>query len=202
MTNRTRVIAVAAAAATAAFAAGGVGAAVASTTGAKPGATARPGVHAKIVARSEKINVFNDLATQLGVSPARLEQALRAVKTSLIKAGAKPAEGQFEAALARILGIPQARVRHAFSAAQPRGFKAANGKAAAGPGIDAFAAVVARELHLSKARVSATLRSLFVAGRADPSSPAFAAAARSLGVSVQQLSDALQYGKQSLAGGN
>ena len=201
MANRTRVIAAAAAAAAAAFAASSIGAAVASTTGAKPGADARPSAHAKIVARNEKINIFNDLAAQLGVSPARLEQALRAFKTSRIKAGAKPAEGQFEATLARILGIPQARVRHAFSSAQPRGFKAANARGAAGPAIDAFAAVVARELHVSTARVSAAARRLFAAGRADPSSPAFAAAARSLGVSVQQLSGAFEHAKQSLAGG-
>jgi len=40
------------------------------------------------------------------------------------------------------------------------------------------------------------------AGRADTSSPVFAAAARSLGVSTQQLSAALAHAKQSLAGGN
>jgi hypothetical protein len=39
-------------------------------------------------------------------------------------------------------------------------------------------------------------------GHADPSSPTFAAAAGSLGVSTQQLSDALVYAKQSLAGSN
>ena len=43
---------------------------------------------------------------------------------------------------------------------------------------------------------------LFAAGRADTSSPVFAAAARSLGVSTQQLSAALVHAKQSLAGGN
>jgi hypothetical protein len=43
---------------------------------------------------------------------------------------------------------------------------------------------------------------LFAAGYADPSSPVFAAAARSLGVSTQQLLAALVHAKQSLAGGN
>ncbi len=68
-------------------------------------------------------------------------------------------------------------------------------------GHDAIVAVVARELHVSTARVSAALRPMFAAGHADPSSPVFVAAARSLGVSAQQLATALAHGKQSLAGG-
>jgi hypothetical protein len=67
-------------------------------------------------------------------------------------------------------------------------------------GHDAITAAVARELHVSTARVSAALQPLFAAGQADPSSPAFAAAARSLGVSTAQLSVALSDAKQSLAG--
>jgi len=69
-------------------------------------------------------------------------------------------------------------------------------------GHDAMTAAVAGELHLSAARVGAALRPLFAAGRADTSSPAFAAAARSLGVSTQQLNTALMRAKQSLAAGS
>jgi 2-hydroxychromene-2-carboxylate isomerase len=69
-------------------------------------------------------------------------------------------------------------------------------------GHDAIVAAVAQELHVSMARVSAALQPLFAAGRADTSSPVFAAAARSLGVSTQQLSAALGHAKQSLAPGN
>jgi hypothetical protein len=69
-------------------------------------------------------------------------------------------------------------------------------------GHDAMVAAVARELHVSMARVSAALRPLFAAGRADPSSPLFAAAARSLGVSTQQLNAALIHAKQSMAAGS
>ena len=54
----------------------------------------------------------------------------------------------------------------------------------------------------STARVSAALQPLFAAGHADTSSPAFAAAARSLGVSTQQLFTALMHAKQSLAQGS
>ena len=68
-------------------------------------------------------------------------------------------------------------------------------------GHDAIVTAVARELHVNTARVSAALRPLFAAGHADTSSPAFAAAARSLGVSTQQLNTALAHAKQSLAGG-
>jgi len=58
---------------------------------------------------------------------------------------------------------------------------------------------VARELHVSTARVSAALQPLFAAGHADTSSPAFAAAARALGVTTGQLQTALAHAKQSLA---
>src|SRR5262249_22594581 len=67
------------------------------------------------------------------------------------------------------------------------------------PGHDAIVAAVARELHVSTARVSAALQPLFAAGRADTSSSAFAAAARALGVSTGQLNAALVHAKQSLA---
>jgi hypothetical protein len=61
---------------------------------------------------------------------------------------------------------------------------------------------VAGELHVGMARVSVALQPLFAAGHADTSSPAFAAAARSLGVSTQQLFTALMHAKQSLAQGS
>ena len=67
------------------------------------------------------------------------------------------------------------------------------------PGHDAIVAAVAAGLHVSTARVGAALRPLFAAGRADTSSPAFAAAARALGVSAGQLNAALVHAKQSLA---
>jgi len=188
MRNRTRVIA--AAAVTAALAAGGTGAAVASATGAKPG------THAKSVSASGKCAADNDLAARLGVSPARLDHALRAVKISLSKASARPTESQFDAVLARTLGIPLERVRQAF----PTG-KTGGSKAAVRPGTDALTAAVAKELHVSTARVKAALRPLFAAGTADSSSPVFVAAARSLGVSAQRLSAALAHAKQGLAGG-
>jgi DNA-binding transcriptional regulator YdaS (Cro superfamily) len=199
MRNRTRVIA-AAAAATAALATGSTAAAMASTTGAKPSAPAKT-VSASSV--SQKCAPGRDLAAQLGVSSTRLDQVGRAVKTSMRKGGAIPTEGQVSAALARGLGIPQARVRQAFAAGQVCVSRVVGSKAAGQPASnDAFTAAVARELHVSTARANAALQPLFAAGRADPSSPAFAAAARSLGVSTQQLTTALIHAKQSLAGGS
>jgi hypothetical protein len=131
MRNRARIIA-ATAAVTAALAAGS-GAAVATTTGAKPGAPA------KTMSASEK----------------------------------------------------------------PGGSKAVGSKSAEErQGHDAITAAVAQGLHVSTARVSVALRPLFAAGRADTSSPVFAAAARSLGVSAQQLDAALRHAKQSLAPGS
>ena len=67
------------------------------------------------------------------------------------------------------------------------------------PGHDAMVAAVAAELHVSTPRASAALQPLFAAGRAGTSSPAFAAAARALGVSTGQLDTALMHAKQSLA---
>ena len=66
-------------------------------------------------------------------------------------------------------------------------------------GHDAMTASVARELHVSTARVGAALQPLFAAGHADPSSPAFVAAARSLGVSTHALNIALVHAKESVA---
>jgi hypothetical protein len=202
MRNRTRVIA-AAAAVTAALAAGGTATAMAST-GAKPNA------HATSVSVGVRCAPDSELAGLLGVSEARLDQALRAVKVSLITRTANPSEDQFEAALARRLGISQAQVRRAFAdekscgskpvGSKPVGSKSPRSGTAAEPGNQTLAAAVARELHVSTARVNAALGPLFAAGRADPSSPAFAAAARSLGVSTEQLAAALVGGKQSLAG--
>ena len=66
-------------------------------------------------------------------------------------------------------------------------------------GHAAITAAVAAALHVSAARVNTALRPLFAAGRADASSPVVAAAARSLGVSTQQLYTALVQAKLSLA---
>jgi hypothetical protein len=196
MRNRTRMIAAAAVAA--ALVAGGTTAAAAST-GTKPGA------NRATASVSLRCGPDSDLAARLGVSPVRLDQALRAVKISLSTTGANPTGEQFDAALARALGIPQARVRQALAAekscgSKPVGSKSPRSSSPGQPGNEALAAAVARKLHVSMAQVNAALRPLLAAGYADPSSPTFAAAARSLGVSTRQLSAALNYAKQSLAG--
>lgn len=202
MRNRTRVIA-AAAAVTAVLAGGGTATAMASTAGAKPAA------HAETVSTTYQCAPASDLAARLGVSPARLDRALRAVKTSLSAAGAKPTEGQFDAALARALHVSQARVRHAFAAEKPcepktGGAKSGGTKPAPSErqGHEALALAVAGELHISMAKVDAALQPLFAAGQADPSSAVFTAAARALGVSPGQLDAALISAKESLAKNN
>ena len=108
------------------------------------------------------------------------------------------------AAVATTTGAkPGAPAKTMSASEKPGGSKAGGSKSAEErQGHDAITAAVAQELHVSTARVSAALRPLFAAGRADTSSPVFSAAARSLGVSTQQLSAALAHAKQSLAGGN
>jgi hypothetical protein len=199
MRNRIRVIA--AAAVTAALAAASAPAAMASTTGTKPGA------FEKTASVSVRCAPASDLAAQLGVSQARLDRALREVKTSLSTAGTTPTENQFVSALARALGVPRSQVRQAFAAekpcpGKPAGSKPGRYQPASQSGSDVLASAVAKELHVSTAQVDAALGPIFAAGHADPSSPTFAAAARALGVSTQQLSAALTEAKQSLAAGS
>ena len=107
------------------------------------------------------------------------------------------------AALASTTGAkPGAPAKTMSASESPGGSKAAVSQPAEErQGHDAMTATVAQELHVSTARVGAALQPLFAAGRADSSSPAFAAAARALGVSTQQLSAALAHAKQSLAAG-
>ena len=107
------------------------------------------------------------------------------------------------AAVASTGAKPGAPAKTMSASEKPGGSKTVGSKSAEErQGHDAITAAVAQELHVSTARVSAALQPLFAAGRADTSSPAFAAAARSLGVSTQQLSAALAHAKQSLAGGS
>jgi hypothetical protein len=217
MRNRTRVIA-AAAAVTATLAAGSTAAAMASTTGAKPGtpaktvsASEKPG-GSRAVGERQGLGAFTAVvARELHVSTARVNAALQ----PLFAAGqADPSSSAFAAA-ARSLGVSAQQLNTALMHAKqslaggvnagqrPGGPKDVRSKAAGErQGLGAFTAVVARELHVSTARVNAALQPLFAAGRADPSSSAFAAAARSLGVSAQQLNTALIHAKQSLAGGS
>jgi hypothetical protein len=106
------------------------------------------------------------------------------------------------AAVASTAGAKPGAPASMSASKKPGGAKAAGSRSAQErQGHDAIAAAVARELHVSTARVNAALRPLFAAGQADTSSPVFAAAARSLGVSTQQLFAALAHGKQSLAAG-
>jgi hypothetical protein len=198
----------AAAAVTAALAAGST-AAVASATGAKPGAPA------KTMSASEKPGhdaMVAAVARELHVSTARVSAALQ----PLFAAGHADTSSPAFAAAARSLGVSTQQLATALMHAKqslaagpyakqgPDGAKSAPAGSKAGEerqGHDAMVAAVARELHVSTARVSAALQPLFAAGHADTSSPAFAAAARSLGVSTQQLATALMHAKQSLAQG-
>src|SRR5690348_5449121 len=208
MRNRTRMIA-AAVAVTAALAAGST-VAVAAAAGSKPGAPA------KTMSASEKPGhdaMVAAVAQELHVSTARVSAALQ----PLFAAGHADTSSPAFAAAARSLGVSTQQLSTALvhakqslaagSSAKPGpvgATLAAAGSKAAGerPGHDAMLAAVAGELHVSTARVSAALQPLFAAGHADTSSPAFAAAARLLGVSTQQLSTALMHAKQSLAQGS
>jgi len=225
MRNRTRMIA-ATAAVSAALAAGGA-VAVASTPGAKPGtpaktatAGAKPRGSTASGSKSGEEQQGHDaitaaVARELHVSTALVSGALQ----PLFAAGQADTSSPAFAAAARSLGVSTQQLSAALAQAkqslaqgmqtqQKAGGSKAAGSTAGGSksgeeqqGHDAIAAAVARELHVSTALVSGALQPLFAAGQADTSSSAFAAAARSLGVSTQQLSAALAQVKQSLASG-
>jgi hypothetical protein len=212
--SRTRIIAAAAAvgavvaagsSAAVAASAGGTPAAHASTTSAtgKGGSAARAGHDAMVAV----------VARELHRSTAQVSAAL----APLFAAGHADPNSPVLAAAARSLGVSTqgliAALTHAKeSLAGAAGAKqgpgsgskagAAAGKAGAAAdkaGHDAMVASVAQSLHLAVPRVAAALAPIFAAGHADTGSPAFAAAARALGVSAQQLNAALVHAKQSLA---
>jgi hypothetical protein len=150
------------------------------------------------------------VARELHVGTARVSAALQ----PLFAAGHADTSSPAFAAAARALGVSTGQLQTALAHAKqslaagpyakrspdgaktpPAGSKAAEER----PGHDAMVAAVAAELHVGTARVSAALQPLFAAGHADTSSPAFAAAARALGVSTNQLDTALMHAKQSLA---
>jgi trimeric autotransporter adhesin len=221
MRHRTRIIA-AAAAVTAAVAAGSA-AAVASTTGAKPGAAAKTvsavgkpgGSQGAGSGSAEEQQGHNAMvaavAQELHVSVARVSEALQ----PLFAAGrADPSSPAFAVA-AHSLGVSTQQLAAALAHAKqslapsthvkqsPGGSTSAGSKSAEEQqGHNAMVAAVAQELHVSVAQAGEALQPLFAAGRADPSSPAFAAAAHSLGVSTQQLAAALAHAKQSLTAGS
>lgn len=221
MRNRTRLIA--ATAAVAAAVAGGSAAAVASTTGAKPSAPAttvsaseKPGGSKSVGSNSaEEQQGHNAIAAavaqQLHVSTAQVNAALQPI----FAAGqADPSSPSFAAA-ARSLGVSTQQLAAALAQAKqsvgastqagqsPGGSKSVGSKSAEERrGHNAMVTAIARQLHVSTARVSAALQPLFAAGQADASSPVLAAAAGSLGVSPQQLLAAVMQAKQSQAQGN
>src|SRR5690242_6004034 len=211
MRNRTKMMAAAAAVA-AALAAGSTvaaasGTATASGTGAKP---------AKTVAASEKQGhdaMVAAVARELNISTARVAAALQ----PLFAAGHADTSSPAFAAAAGALGVSTDQLNTALIHAKqtlvaaslvkqrPDGVKSAPAGAKAAEeqqGHDAMVAAVARELNISTARVAAALQPLFAARHADTSLPAFAAAARALGVCSDQLNTSLMHAKQSLAQGS
>jgi hypothetical protein len=200
---------------TAALAAGS-GVAVAASGGGTPAAHARTTSVSERKSNAAKAGhdaMVAVVARDLHLGVGRVAAAL----APLFAAGHADPDSPVLAAAARSLGVSTqgliAALTHAkLSLAGPAGTKpgpagtkpgpagAKAGTAADKAGHDAMVASVAQSLNLSTSRVAAALAPIFAAGHADTASPAFAAAARSLGVSPQQLSAALGQAKQSLAG--
>jgi hypothetical protein len=121
--------------------------------------------------------------------------------TTATKPGAPPAAGSASGKPAAGSDLGGQPGGSAAASAKAASAKSAGEQTAPGPGADALSAAVAKELHVSAARAATALRPLLAGGMIDSSSQEFAAAARSLGVSPQQLSAALAQAKQSVAGG-
>jgi hypothetical protein len=110
------------------------------------------------------------------------------------------AAGTAAAVASTTAATPGAHAKTMSASEEPGGTKPVGSKSAEERQAHAaMTAAVAQALHVSTARVNAALRPLFAAGRADSSSPVVAAAARSLGVSTQQLYAALVHAKESVA---
>jgi hypothetical protein len=211
--SRTRIIAAAAAAG--AIVAAGSGAAIAASAGGSPAAHAHSTsatVKGGNAARAGHDAMVAVVARDLHRSTAQVAAAL----APLFAAGHADPDSPVLAAAARSLGVSTQDLIAALTHAKeslagaagagqgPGGSKQGPGGSKAGAAADtagrnAMVAAVAQSLHLSTSQVSAALAPLFAAGRAETDSPAFAAAARALGVSAQQLDTALMHAKQSLA---
>jgi hypothetical protein len=201
--SRTRIIA--AAAAVSAVVAAGSGVAVAASSGGTPAAHAHTTSATAATAKAGHDAMVAVVARDLHRSTARVAAAL----APIFAAGHADPDSPAFAAAARSLGVSTqgliAALTHAKeSLAGAAGTRQGPGGSTAGSsadkaGHDAMVATVASDLHLAVARVSAALAPLFAAGRAEPDSSLLKAAARDLGVSVQQLNTALVHAKQSLA---
>jgi hypothetical protein len=109
------------------------------------------------------------------------------------------------AAVASTAGGKPGAPAPSVSASKTPGLADSGGQKPGGPadngGQDALVAAVAAELHLSTAQVSAALQPLFAAASPADTSSLIGSAARSLGVSAQQMAGALVQAKQSLGSG-
>jgi len=210
MRSRGRAVALAAAAAIVAVAlpAGASGTAAGGTTGAIGGAATGTAVAGEPAGKPAEDPVLVGAARRFGLSEAALERALVAVKTYLAGLPAGPKRGLLDPGavevFARSLGIPvpraQAVLRYLEAAWAANGKeKGASGSAALPPAAVAF---FARTLHVSVKQAGTAMDELLkLADRKglDPKDPAFVKIANSLGVTPQQLLDALVALKRYLA---
>lgn len=216
MRSRGRAVALAAAAAVVAvtLSAGASGTAAGGTTrttGAVAAGSARTAGSAgagKVAGKPAQDPVLVGAARRFGLSEAALERALVAVKTYLAGLPAGPERGLLDPGavevFARSLGIPvpraQAVLRYLQAAWAAQGKeKGASGSAALPPAAVAF---FARTLHVSVKQAGTALEELLkLADKKglDPKDPAFVKIANSLGVTPQQLLDALVALKRYLA---
>ena len=141
---------------------------------------------------------FEGLASQLGVSEAKLRDALRAVRDER-KDDHEVVRDAVVKALASELGISEAKVEAAFDKrmADRRGGRKLRRDGNRGAMRDAFAAQLAKELGVDAAKVRAALDEL----PAHPGMPPdLGAVAAKLGVSETELRDALAAVRPTLRG--
>ena len=141
------------------------------------------------------------IAAQLGVTSDRLLQALPKVKVAAAADGSLTGNAAARA-LAADLGVSVAQAQRALQEFAGTGSPHSGGKSAAPMPPDAGLNALAARLHVSAARAAEVLNAL---GRmanpghgVDPASPEFAALARSLGKTPDQLAQILRDWKESL----
>jgi len=154
-----------------------------------------------------KADWLADLAKRYGVTKDRLENALRDVKIALGAQPKGPVDPAVIAKLAGALGISRAEAAKLFKEvfAQPgkqggKGKKKEEGREVS-PAV--LVDALAKELKISQDRARTLVADLDALGRdhgLDPSDAKFAAIAKGLGLTAQQLTDALKAVKTSLGG--
>jgi membrane-bound lytic murein transglycosylase B len=201
---------VAAAALVVAMVAGTSGVAAASQGDGTPSPGGSPPPTAQKLQAGPGVEPLAQLAKRYGVTVAQLENALRNVKLALGERGTSPADPAVAAQFAQDLGLSLAQAKPLLHEVLGQATVKEGGTPSKGGGgtpskaaPEAFIDGLAQQLGISRERAAHVYQALEKLdqqqGGIDPNSPQFAAIAHRIGLTAEQLADALRQVKMSLA---